>query len=115
MLSVLRILIILLVVMASDASLAQGNVTEEIIVSTVGGKSINDIISSTDIVEHEGLDRNINSNIGQILENLPGISSAGFGRAVGRPVIRGLGDYRVQVLENDLGGGDVAATAGLDR
>ena len=110
MLSVLRILVILLIVVASDASLAQGNVTEEIIVSTVGGKSIDEIISSTDIVEHEGLDRNINSNIGQILENLPGISSASFGRAVGRPVIRGLGDYRVQVLENDLGGGDVAAT-----
>ena len=110
MLFVLRVLIILLVVMASDAGLAQGNVTEEIIVSTVGGKSIDEIISSTDIVEHEGLDRNINSNIGQILENLPGISSASFGRAVGRPVIRGLGDYRVQVLENDLGGGDVAAT-----
>ncbi len=111
----MRVLIILLVVMVSGATLAQGNVTEEVIVSTVGGKSIDEIISSTDIVEHEGLDRNINSNIGQILENLPGISSASFGRAVGRPVIRGLGDYRVQVLENDLGGGDVAATAGLDR
>ena len=106
----MRVLIILLVAMVPGTVLAQGNVTEEVIVSTVGGKSIDEIISSTDIVEHEGLDRNINSNIGQILENLPGISSASFGRAVGRPVIRGLGDYRVQVLENDLGGGDVAAT-----
>ena len=106
----MNILIILLFVMVSGAVLAQGNVTEEVIVSTVGGKSIDEIISSTDIVEHEGLDRNINSNIGQILENLPGVSSASFGRAVGRPVIRGLGDYRIQVLENDLGGGDVAAT-----
>ena len=43
-------------------------------------------------------------------ENIPGISSASFGRAVGRPVIRGLGDYRVLILENDLGGGDVAAS-----
>ena len=58
----MRVLIILLVVMVSGVTLAQGNVTEEVIVSTVGGKSIDEIISSTDIVEHEGLDRNINSN-----------------------------------------------------
>ncbi|MDG2316502.1 MAG: TonB-dependent receptor [Gammaproteobacteria bacterium] len=93
---------------------AQNDFIEEVIVSSVGARAADDIISSTDIVEHEGLDRNINRNLGQILENIPGISSAGFGRAVGRPVIRGLGDYRVQVLENDLGAGDVAS-AGPDH
>ena len=36
----MRILIISLAVMVSGAALAQGNVTEEVIVSTVGGKSI---------------------------------------------------------------------------
>ena len=92
------------------AAVGQEDFSEEVIVSSVGARAADDIISSTDIVEHEGLDRNINRNLGEILENLPGISSAGFGRAVGRPVIRGLGDYRVQILENDLGGGDVAAT-----
>ena len=106
----MRFLIFLLFVLLSNPGLSQSNVSEEIIVSAVGRRSIDEIISTTDIVEHEGLDRNINSNIGQILENIPGISSASFGRAVGRPVIRGLGDYRVQILENDLGGGDVAST-----
>lgn len=94
----------------SSSVIAQSEFSEEIIVSSVGARAADDIISSTDIVEHEGLDRNINRNLGEILQDIPGISSAGFGRAVGRPVIRGLGDYRIQVLENDLGGGDVAAT-----
>ncbi len=98
------------ILMLAFAAVGQENFSEEVIVSSVGARAADDIISSTDIVEHEGLDRNINRNLGEILENLPGISSAGFGRAVGRPVIRGLGDYRVQILENDLGGGDVAAT-----
>ena len=96
--------------MFAFSAVGQNDFSEEVIVSSVGARAAEDIISSTDVVEHEGLDRNINRNLGEILENLPGISSAGFGRAVGRPVIRGLGDYRVQILENDLGGGDVAAS-----
>ncbi|MED5535101.1 MAG: TonB-dependent receptor [Pseudomonadota bacterium] len=104
----LSVLILLQIV--SGVAFTQSDFSEEVIVSSLGASSIDEIISTTDIVEHEGLDRNINRNLGEILESIPGISSASFGRAVGRPVIRGLGDYRVQILENDLGGGDVAAT-----
>ena len=106
--------VLLLFQIASGVALTQSDFSEEVIVSSLGASSIDEIISTTDIVEHEGLDRNINRNLGEILESIPGISSASFGRAVGRPVIRGLGDYRVQILENDLGGGDVAA-AGPDH
>ena len=42
---------------------AQNDVIEEVIVSSVGARAADDIISSTDIVEHEGLDRNINLTV----------------------------------------------------
>ena len=102
--------ILMLLQIVSGAAFTQSDFSEEVIVSSLGASSIDEIISTTDIVEHEGLDRNINPNLGEILESIPGVTSASFGRAVGRPVIRGLGDYRVQILENDLGGGDVSAT-----
>tara|TARA_B100000029_G_scaffold514501_1_gene617580 strand:- start:501 stop:2516 length:2016 start_codon:yes stop_codon:yes gene_type:complete len=105
-----KLVLTVVIFLLSNIVFSQSEYSEEVIVSSVGARAIDDIISSTDTVEHEGLDRNISRNLGQILENLPGISSAGFGRAVGRPVIRGLGDYRIQVLENDLGSGDVASS-----
>ena len=84
-------------------------VTDEIIVSSVGQKTAVDIISSTDIVDHITLDKGINRNLGEVLEQTNGIENAAFGRALGQPIIRGLGSYRVKVLENGLSSGDVAA------
>ena len=58
-------------------------VTDEIIVSSVGQKTAVDIISSTDIVDHITLDKGINRNLGEILEQTNGIENSAFGRAVG--------------------------------
>jgi iron complex outermembrane receptor protein len=82
--------------------------SEEVIVSSVGERQANEIISSTYNVPHELLDRAINSNLGNIIENVVGVNSSNFGRGVGKPQIRGLGEYRVKVLENDLASGDMA-------
>ncbi|MBI78998.1 MAG: hypothetical protein CMQ51_01065 [Gammaproteobacteria bacterium] len=84
-------------------------VTEEIIVSSVGQTATVDIISSTDVVDHITLDKGINRNIGEILEQTVGVENSAFGRAVGQPIIRGLGSYRVKVLENSLSSGDMSA------
>ncbi|MGB0343742.1 MAG: TonB-dependent receptor plug domain-containing protein, partial [Parvibaculales bacterium] len=42
----------------------------------------------------------------------PGVSSAGYGPAVGQPVIRGVGGYRADVMQNGMTIGDIAATGG---
>ncbi|MEE2683531.1 MAG: TonB-dependent receptor [Pseudomonadota bacterium] len=101
---------VVLVLATSMVSAQQDNgVTDEIIVSSVGQKSAVDIISSTDIVDHITLDKGINRNIGEILEQTVGIENSAFGRAVGQPIIRGLGSYRIKVLENGLSSADMAA------
>lgn len=48
------------------------------------------------------------TTLGEVLERLPGVRSSSFGPAVGRPILRGLGDARVQVLADSLGTGDAS-------
>ncbi len=104
---------VLLLVASSLVNAQQDDgVIEEIVVSSVGQKTANEIISSIDIIDHTSLDRGINQNIGEILEKTIGVDNAALGRAVGQPVIRGLSGYRVKVLENGLSSGDMSENSG---
>ncbi|MFA7420818.1 MAG: TonB-dependent receptor [Melioribacteraceae bacterium] len=49
-----------------------------------------------------------NNNIGQILNNQPGISMRSNGTAAARPVIRGFSNNRILILENGLRTGDLS-------
>ena len=48
------------------------------------------------------------TNVGELLDGLPGIANSDFGPGVGRPVIRGLQGSRVRTLEDGLPTADVA-------
>ena len=86
---------------------------EEIIVrSSPYGSQQSDLISTTNLISEADIHTKISANIGQLIDHLPGVDQASYGAAVGRPVIRGLGGYRIAVLENDLMQGDIASTAG---
>ena len=52
--------------------------------------------------------KQVQSTIGQSLAWEPGISSSYFGPGSSRPVIRGLGDFRVRMLLDDIGTFDVS-------
>jgi len=58
------------------------------------------------------LNRNLAPNLGDVLSKQPGIHSASFGAAVGRPIIQGLGGARIQVMEDRLSTMDVSVTSG---
>jgi len=58
------------------------------------------------------LQRNLAPSLGETLASQPGIHSASFGQAVGRPVIHGLGGARVRVMEDRLSTMDVSVTSG---
>lgn len=60
------------------------------------------------VLRQEGLQTRDLNNIGEAVSRELGVSSADFGSAVGRPVIRGLGGARVRVLENGIGTMDVS-------
>lgn len=55
------------------------------------------------------LRRNLGSTLSQTLSNLPGFDQRTNGSAPGRPVIRGLGDERVVILQDGMSTGDISA------
>ena len=67
------------------------------------------IVGPVQVLSKEELRTRSISNIGETVANEPGVTSSDFGTGVGRPVIRGLGGSRVQVLENGLSTMDAAS------
>ena len=57
------------------------------------------------------LQRVLSTSLGETLRNVPGVNSASFGQAVGRPVIRGLGGPRVKVMEDRIDSLDVSVSS----
>ena len=87
--------------------------TDEIIVlSSPFKKAATEVISTTEILTAEDIEGSIDGPLGNLLDNLPGVSSAGYGPAVGQPVIRGVGGYRVDVMQNGMTIGDISPTSG---
>lgn len=68
-----------------------------------------DILRRDDVVANLG-----GGGLGATLDARPGISTTFFGAGASRPIIRGLGEDRVRVLENGIGAID-ASTASPDH
>ena len=67
-----------------------------------------DIVRPVQVLSKEELKSRSIRNIGETIANELGVSSSDFGTGVGRPVIRGLGGSRVQVMENGISTMDAA-------
>ena len=94
---------------AEDAMSPGVHALEEIVVSADAlrrGKSA--LSQAVTVLDEESLNQRPLSNIGDMLDGLPGIANADFGPGVGRPVIRGLQGARVGTLEDGLPTADVA-------
>jgi iron complex outermembrane receptor protein len=59
-------------------------------------------------VSGASLRRNLGTTLANTLANLPGIDQRSLGNSTSRPVIRGLGDERVIILQDGLSSGDVS-------
>jgi len=66
------------------------------------------------ILRRDDILQNLNGGLGDTLAGQPGISTTFFGAGASRPIIRGLGEDRVRVLENGIGAID-ASTASPDH
>ncbi|TDU25626.1 iron complex outermembrane receptor protein [Panacagrimonas perspica] len=66
------------------------------------GRTAEELVRPVDVLSGEELERSRNGTIGDVLAHRPGVSNASFGPGVGRPVIRGQGTPRVQVLDNGI-------------
>lgn len=94
----------------SGAQSEAAEVDEVIVLSSPSAKPISEIISVTHVIGEDYIAANPGDTIGSLVSDLPGVDSASHGPAVGRPVIRGLGGYRVGTLENGLAVSDVSST-----
>lgn len=111
----------LLLSAASVASLSLGltvqaeeavSVQETIIVTTPGpDRAADELIGNATALNREQVLENLSSTLGDSLDREPGVATTFFGQGASRPVLRGLGAERVQVLTNGLGVIDVSAAS----
>ncbi len=65
-------------------------------------RTADDLVEPVEILAAESLQRRRSATIGEMIGTEPGIANGSFGPGVGRPIIRGQGGARVQVLENGI-------------
>jgi iron complex outermembrane receptor protein len=74
-------------------------------------RASDELIGNATALERAEIVRNLSSTLGDTLAGEPGIASTFFGQGASRPVLRGLGAERVQVLTNGIGVSDVSAAS----
>lgn len=68
-----------------------------------------ELVQPVDVIAGEELERRRGGTIGDVLADRPGVANASFGPGVGRPVIRGQGGPRVQILDNGISSMDASS------
>lgn len=80
---------------------AQETRVEEVVVtSTALHENPLEVAQPTEVVSGDELRRQVAASLGETLSGELGVSSTYFGPSASQPVIRGLGGYRVQVLQD---------------
>ena len=76
---------------------------EEIIVTAPLEGALIESLQGATVLRRDAIVTRLSTSLGELLSGLPGISSTFFGAGAGRPIIRGLGEDRIRVLENGIG------------
>ena len=74
-------------------------------------RSSDELIGNATALDRSEIIGRLASSLGDTLSGEPGVSSTFFGQGASRPVLRGLGSERVQVLTNGIGVIDVSAAS----
>ena len=85
---------------------------ETVIVSAPGPeRSADELVGNATALDREDILETLNATLGDSLDRQPGVSTTFFGAGASRPILRGLGAERVQVLTNGIGVIDVSAAS----
>lgn len=84
-------------------------VLQEVVVTASLGRSLLDIAQPAAVLGGDELTRQVSGSLGETLSRQLGVSSSYFGPTASRPLIRGLGGYRVQTLQDGLATLDVGS------
>lgn len=79
--------------------------------SPLRGRSPLDMAQPVTVLAGDELERQSGMTIGETVANQLGVSATSFGQGASRPVIRGLGDDRVRVLDGGIGTLDVSSVS----
>ena len=63
------------------------------------------------VLGREDIIENLTGGLGDTLASLPGVSTSFYGAGASRPIIRGLGEDRVRVLQNGVGAIDASSAS----
>ncbi len=77
----------------------------------IGLQSIEHHAQPITVLRDEELTERQSTTIGETLSNIPGVTTNRFSPLASRPIIRGLGGSRVQLLENGVGSMDVSTVS----
>lgn len=94
---------------AQDA--APPKADEEVVVTAPLEGSRIESLQGADVLNRNAIVERLANTIGEVLSGLPGISSTFYGPGASRPIIRGLGDDRIRVLENSIGTIDASSAS----
>jgi iron complex outermembrane receptor protein len=93
----------MLIVTPALAAAAKPDAPAEIIVTAPLESARIDSLQGAEVLKREEIVATLNGGIGTTLSALPGIATSYFGAGASRPIIRGLGEDRVLVLQNGIG------------
>jgi len=96
-------------VLSASAVVADEPPEEVIVTSTALRKNPLEVAQPTSVVTGDELRRIVATSIGETLSGELGVSSSYFGPSASRPVIRGLGGDRVQILDDGIASLDVSS------
>lgn len=87
-------------VLAQSSDLVPQQIDEMVVTSSPLRKTLFELAQPATILADEELQDRLQGTLGDTLNGQPGISATSFGPGASRPVIRGLGDDRVRILQN---------------
>lgn len=93
---------------------SEADAQPEIVVTAPLEGSRIESLQGAEVLTREDVVEQLNGGLGDTLDATPGISTTNFGAGASRPIIRGLGEDRVRVLQNGIGAID-ASTASPDH
>jgi iron complex outermembrane receptor protein len=92
----------------------QSESEREIVVTAPLEGSRIESLQGAEVLRRDDIVAQLNGGLGDTLDATPGIATTFFGAGASRPIIRGLGEDRVRVLQNGIGAID-ASTASPDH
>lgn len=84
---------------------------EEVVVTAPLEGSRIESLQGVEVLSRDAIIDTMNGGIGESLAHLPGVASTFYGAGASRPVIRGLGDDRVRILQNGIGAIDASSAS----